>query len=542
VKHRVGEPTPDPQPRSPRRTRRLGLLVAMTAALSGSVFVAQACLCGTPGPQDPSPGGGSELTANLFTVASGGSTSCVRSSTRITYAAAVSANAVCGPGGGSAAVFDIACTAATGGDVVGVKDGAYPVDEPSRRAVWMNNGDCSDGAGANTNPNGASIPSSWVSFQCGDGVGTSRSVELVASAPGVAGGSFDINAKLHAEFKGRCFYFSVINAGLGGSTLDTQYVRFDDVFYEGFNCSGCSDFAFLNSEHGPALFCAQDGGPAPEAEECSPTGPYWETRWKDRVDGNIDLVGKEIYLHGNSGGVGAANISFINDYHHDQQARNNAGNTVHTGCIQTEALTGLLIDRSKFERCAIFDILFNAGSTLTNSTIQNSMFGCNTDSLDNSGDTYDQFTTGSAKTIDNGGNMNNVLIRYNTFCNQVILGNFTYTSTRFIANLFLGTGTDCSRSGITYDYNAVVGGTCGTNSTNVSAGLVVDKGNTDNNCIPTSSSIACITPLLDQHLTGSTVTGVDNAVTPTSSDYALTYDYDNAARTSGSRDVGADER
>lgn len=47
---------------------------------------------------------------------------------------------------------------------------------------------------------------------------------------------------------------------------------------------------------------------------------------------------------------------------------------------------------------------------------------------------------------------------------------------------------------------------------------------------------------LDYHVTGGNVAGLDNAVTPTSSDYAFTYDYDNGSRTPGSRDVGADER
>jgi hypothetical protein len=135
------------------------------------------------------------------------------------------------------------------------------------------------------------------------------------------------------------------------------------------------------------------------------------------------------------------------------------------------------------------------------------------------------------------------LIRYNTLCTQAIFsGSDTYTNVRVIGNLFLATGTNCTNPGMTFDYNAVVGGTCGTNSTNVSAGLVVNRGITDNNCIPTSSESSWCAALMDHHLTGSNVTGVDNAVTPTSSDYALTYDYDNASRTSGSRDVGADER
>ena len=173
-----------------------------------------------------------------------------------------------------------------------------------------------------------------------------------------------------------------------------------------------------------------------------------------------------MYLHQNSGAVGAANISFINHYAHDIQTKNSI--SLHPGCLQTEKLTGLLIDRSKFERCAVEPILFNDGHTLQNSTIQNSMIGCNTDATDNSGGFYDQVATGSRKTIDNSGNMTNVLIRYNTFCTQAIFSAAdTFTNVRVIGNLFLAPGTNCSVTGMTFDYNAVVGGTCGTNSTNV---------------------------------------------------------------------------
>jgi hypothetical protein len=472
-------------------------------------------------------GGGESFAANVYLATSGGSSGCVRSSTLKTYAEAVSGNNVCN-------TFDVACTAATGGDIVGVKNGNYAIDTPARGAIFMDNGDCSDGAGANTNPNGTSIPSNWVSFQCGDGTGTERSVAVPTY------GHLDINAKLHAEFKGACFWFGNIHAGAGDSTLTTQYVRFDGVKFYGFECIGCSDFAFLNTEHGPGIFCAADGSAFPEADECDPAGPYWESRWTST--GSKDYVGMEMYLHQNGGSIGANNISFINHYSHDIQTKNNVD--FHPGCLQTEKMTGLLIDRSKFERCAVEPILLNDPFTLTDSTIQNSMIGCNTDSTENAGGTYDQVATGSVKTIDNGGNMNNVLIRYNTFCTQAILPVAeTYTNTRVIGNLFLAAGTDCTDPGITFDYNAVVGGTCGTNSTNVSAGLVVNRGITDNNCTPNSSSLPNFCGAnMDHHLTGSTVTGVDNAVTPTSSDYALTYDYDNVARTSGSRDVGADER
>ena len=71
-----------------------------------------------------------------------------------------------------------------------------------------------------------------MSFQCADGASTPRSVEFPA-------GHFDIHAKLHAEFKGRCFWINHIHAGDGGdSSLTAQYVRFDDVQILGFRLLG----------------------------------------------------------------------------------------------------------------------------------------------------------------------------------------------------------------------------------------------------------------------------------------------------------------
>ena len=202
---------------------------------------AAACASSPPPPQS------NGSTANLFVVASGGSSGCVRSASLRTYSEAVAAipTNVCN-------TFDTACSAATAGDIVGVKNGNYAIDDAGRNAILMDNGDCSDGAGANTNPNGTSIPSNWVSFQCADGASTPRSVEFPA-------GNFDIHAKLHAEFKGRCFWINHIHGGDGGdSTLTAQYVRFDDVQILGFDCSGCQDFSFLNSESGPGIFCYRD--------------------------------------------------------------------------------------------------------------------------------------------------------------------------------------------------------------------------------------------------------------------------------------------
>jgi hypothetical protein len=82
----------------------------MTAALSGSVFVAQACLCTTPGAQDPSPGGGSEGLANIWVDSNGGT--CADNASLVAYSDAAACS-----------TFDAANDVADDGDTVRVKDG-----------------------------------------------------------------------------------------------------------------------------------------------------------------------------------------------------------------------------------------------------------------------------------------------------------------------------------------------------------------------------------------------------------------------------------
>ena len=181
---------------------------------------------------------------------------------------------------------------------------------------------------------------------------------------GQAGGSMDINAKLHAEFKGRCFYFTRSSTwGLGDSHADIAVRSFRRRPISGVSVCRLPRCRVLEfGARGRRLRYGQDGGPVAEQYECNPSGPYWEARWASRTDGNVDLVGMEMYLHQNGGSIGAANISYINVYSHDIQTKENVG--WHPGCLQTEKMDGLLIDRSRFERCAIEPILLNDPFTL----------------------------------------------------------------------------------------------------------------------------------------------------------------------------------
>ena len=114
-----------------------------------------------------------------------------------------------------------------------------------------------------------------------------------------------------------------------------------------------------------------------------------------------DLSAMQVYLHQNSGAVGAANISFINHYSHDIQTKNTP--TLPPWLLADgEDGSGLLIDRSKFERCAIEPILFDDPFTLhelhdpeLDDRLQHRRSGQLAAAL------YDQITAGSRKTIDN---------------------------------------------------------------------------------------------------------------------------------------------
>jgi hypothetical protein len=102
-------------------------------------------------------GGGPEAEANIFLVASGGTPSCVRSSSLLTYQEAVDAGgtAICGAGNGNvgfvATAFDNACDAANSGDIVAVRNGNY-AQTAANGMLMEANEDCAPGA-LDYNPN-----------------------------------------------------------------------------------------------------------------------------------------------------------------------------------------------------------------------------------------------------------------------------------------------------------------------------------------------------------------------------------------------------
>jgi hypothetical protein len=551
----------------------------MTAALSGSVFVAKACLCGTPGPQDPSPGGGSEATANLFAVASGGSPNCTRSSTLKNYADAVTAGAVCGPGvrtsNGSinGTGFGNACHAATGGDKVAVRNGAY-AQNPANGYLFDGNLDCSDGTGADYNPNweeqGVSQGSlaNWVTFVPGE---SPAAITFTVGSMTIPRGNYhmiwegiDVNTGIRFNSGGETPGQRAENIIMRGSSSSNRATIY------GIQVTGSKNILFQHIDNGPSNQCAKNDSNVPVAWRCNPSGPWFEAQYANfgtttsscnMQNGNHTLCGgfwanggsewAELYVH--DGGAGAyQNIRFEDFINHDQQSIQDSTVAAHPGCLMTydtgNATTSshnMVLDGYVCERATGATIqLADSGVT-----IQNSTFGCQVQSLQNSGGIWDGTCVAAAfgygqKNPGSGGGTN-VLIRYNYFgpgsngltINTSATGNFQdVTNFRVIGNVFAG-GVTCGVTGVTYANNAFVNGvsTCGIPAQSLSAGdpVVNSSYDTPDNLYKLKG------PTIDARADGSPAISTIN---PTSlgADYQLGWDIDREARSSTATRPGVD--
>jgi hypothetical protein len=131
--------------------------------------------------------------------------------------------------------------------------------------------------------------------------------------------------------------------------------------------------------------------------------------------------------------------------------------------------------------------------------------------------------------FNNSGTMDDVLIRYNSMVNGISsFASATLTNWRIVGNAgSKPSTTPCTGENVTFGYNVWDSGTCGATDTDGEAvsGMFV-------NATPGSE---------DLHLLNGSVVA-NNKVTPTTSDYTVTTDIDDASRTAGSRDAGSDER
>jgi hypothetical protein len=528
-------------------------------------------------------GGEADAQANAFAVASGGTPNCTRSSTLITYAEAVAAGggAICGPGvrtsNGSinGTGFGNACHAATSngttGDIIAVKNGTY-AQNPANGYILDGNLDCSDGNALDYNPNWkeqgladqTSRLTAWVKFIPGD---TTPAITFNVGSFTIPRGNYhmiweniDVNTGIRFNYGGESAGQQAKNIIMRGSSSSNRATIY------GIQIIGSKNILFQHIDNGPSLQCAKnDVTFVPSAWRCNPSGPWFESQYANvgTATSSCDMqaVGgappcggywanggsewSELYVH--DGGAGSyENIRFEDFINHDQQSKQDSTANAHPGCLMhfgtgsgISSAHNAVLDHYVCERAAGASIQFSDSGW----TVQNSVFGCQVQSLQNSGGSWDGACVGPAfgfgvKT--GGSGASNVLFRYNYFggtsSGMVIqtgsgfVNNFS--NVRVVGNIFAGSVT-CGVTGVTYDSNTFVSGvsTCGTNAQSLGAGDPVVESSHD-----TADNLYVLTGrTMDPSLDGSPTV---QTVNPTG-DLSLDHDFQGDARSNPTH-VGAD--
>ncbi len=538
-------------PRSSRRKRYGGAL----AAAATVVVITAGALGVREITNNPPPSGGT-LSANLWVVASGGSDTCARVSTATTFASATA--------GSKCKSFWKACTAATAGDIVGVTDGNYPAVAATTGGPLPNGddgfgNDCSDGSGADYNPNWAEQGvaqgslSNWVTFRCADDENQDGVV--------MGAGHFRVNANIHARIYGGCFHFSDVLLNYQGETsrgaanliLEGKTNR---MLVDAYASYGAKNIMLKLWESGPWTTCAGAGEGEAAAATCSASVP-WENKYRNRSTGNHDMEGGgQIPKFSQNSAYKTLNARSEDAYIHDLMSRDGQAPPPdwHGGCGMAQFNKGsnpdgtnssqahnIVVDRTRCERVMVFGFFIEDADGVT---YQNSVEGCPADLMQNNGytiwnDCVPAQPSFSIKSSTGGWTPTNILVRYNSFYSAIIMGGYgSYSNVRVIGNVAANGGCE---AGVTFDRNAW------TNSSSCTDGTVLS--NQGNPWVARDSTEYAYPPSLgqvdteeiDYHLSGGTKS-FENWITETGADYALGYDYDGSSRTSGSRDAGADER
>lgn len=462
--------------------------------------------------------GGSEITANLFAVSSGGSPNCARSSSLISFDAADDVNAICGPGVRTSnssingTPFGNACHAATAGDVIGVRNnGGGATYDPNASNGFMLEGplDCSDGSGVDYDPNweekGNSEASlaNWVTFKPAQ---TPTDITFAVGSFTIPQGNYHmiwenipINTGVKFNYGGESAGQQAKNIIFRGSSSSNRMRLY------GLQIIGSKNILLKHINNGPSNQCAKNDANVPVAWRCNPSGPWFESQYANKgtaspgCDPEVDATQcggwwafggsewAETYIH--DGGAGSYENIRLEDYiNHDQQSIQDSTCCAHPGCLmQFGGNNGIstphngVLDHYVCERAAAATIqFFDSGWT-----IQNSVFSCQVQSLENTGGDWDGTCANSAfgmcGRIDMGHTgFSNVLFRFNYFgasggFNAFSIQNTgncvnSFTNVRVVGNVLAG-AMPCLGS-ITYDSNAFTNGvsTCGTNAQSLSAG------------------------------------------------------------------------
>jgi hypothetical protein len=460
--------------------------------------------------------GGEAVSANLYAVATSGNPNCTRSSTLITYQQAVDAGggAICGPGvrtsNGSidGTAWGNSCHAATGGDKVAVKNGNY-AQTPSNGFLLDGNLDCSDGAGADYNPNweeqGGSQGSlaNWVTFVPGD---AAPAITFNVGSFTIPRGNYhmiwegiDVNTGIRFNYGGESAgqqAKNIIIRGKSSTDLATLY---------GVQITGSKNILLKDINNGPSNQCAKNDAFVPVAWRCNPSGPWFESQYANAGTANASCNPEspgndvncggwwanggsewaELYIH-DGGAGGYENIRLENFINHDQQSIQDSTCCAHPGGLMhfgggnvISTAHNAVLDHYVLERPAGASVQFSDNGW----TVQNSVFGCQVQSLENTGGVWDGACAGKAFGfgVKLGSGASNVLIRYNYFGASGAFEGLTintgdpfinnFSNVRIVGNVFADAVT-CSVTGVTYDSNTFVNGvsTCGTNATSLGAG------------------------------------------------------------------------
>jgi hypothetical protein len=568
-------------PRKDVVIRGAGVLVVAGVLAAGGSYVV-----------DEGGGGGEAVTANLFIQQTAGSTSCVRSSSLLEYDDALSANAVCKGNGSTNTGWDVACDAATGGDIVGVMPDVYVPKPAATSAMMSGTADCSDGAGADYDPNYAekgNSPASlddWVTFVAGEDCEGDPNISF----------SYPMNfysRDFHLIVKGECFNFNrTVYVATGGVAIPQNLIfrgtsAAARMNMYGLQVAGAKNVMFSHIDYGPNVQCAaNDTNATPAYFRCDPSGPYFESLFATIGTNAAGCTPNDTGLCAGyfPGGSPAGSPEFVepyfhqgsitgnplyenlrlDDFHvHDGQAKG-TGPGVHPGCFMFDGNQGaqgvaahnFVMNNVSCERQVVGIQSSDGGFTLQNSYIACSVLDLaqTTGDWDNCSPTYSQGLgcinqSPPNPTTTPGCTQQNVLIRYNVFYDdgggtalliqpttaggaQTSFG--AYSNVRIVGNIFMGEITGCAQTGVTCANNSFYNAsTAGSNATTLSCDPTLDSDFTNGG---TWSE----TTLLNPRLNGSSC-GVPS-LNPGSlgADYQLGFDIDGDARGSTSTRAGVE--
>ncbi len=377
------------------------------------------------------PPNGGVTTANIWLSASGSDSgaNCKRSATATT---APTASTAC-------ASPDKADQLAVAGDTIGVIPGTY-------KGVTTNYGYPLNIIHANQ-----------ATFACQSGAAADS---VVFDSAGFLFGPGAGNI----TFSGNCFHFHVLVIGLRGYDSSTNAAnRVHDININGahvdsFDITGVNNVTIQNSQIGPIDACFGAGKAAafgaPSSAECSASNPT-EAYWATQTDGTQD-VQDEPFVHNNGGDL-ATNVTL--DKNHFTGMQTKWPNVFHQGGLLVWGTSGLTLENNTFDHNAIYNIEFNAGTSESNGTFQNNVFGKSVYTLADGSNSAKPLPDGQCQDgmQDPSGTstFTNELWRYNTFVQCFDIGQYSgFSNTRVVGNL-IGDFANCTANGgVTYNHNA----------------------------------------------------------------------------------------